>query len=179
MSNIKYLFWNIYKKNLCIPIRELLIENGIDIIALVETENLDKEYLIEELYKKGQEWKVAEILPQFNLKLLVKKRVRINVVKEEKHFSCYKIFENEDMFLLYVVHLPSAMYRDEQARSRFAISLSEVMRKIEKETFEEKEYKSIVVGDFNLQPYSVGIAGTDGFNATLSAIKAKKNIKSS
>lgn len=40
-----------------------------------------------------------------------------------------------------------------------------------------EEYKSIIVGDFNLQPYSRGVSGIYGFNATKSASKAMKKSR--
>lgn len=55
-----------------------------------------------------------------------------------------------------------------------AINVSQVLRKVEEGIFQKKEYKSIIVGDFNLQPYSLGISSVHGFNATMSISKAKR-----
>ena len=44
------------------------------------------------------------------------------------------------------------MYLEEAARDQRAMNISRVLRKIEEGFFADTEYKSIVVGDFNLQP---------------------------
>jgi hypothetical protein len=160
------------------PIISLILENDIDILALVEGENLDKNHLIIELGKLGHKWKQVKVLSNDNICLFAKKNIKITAKKEEDdNFSCYKVWSADEWFLLFVLHLDSAMFKDEDARSRRAISLSNVMRRVEEISFKKDDYRSIVVGDFNLQPYSAGIAGIDGFNATMSCIKAKEKYR--
>jgi len=91
-----------------------------------------------------------------------------NEVGKKKHFSCYKLLDSNEVLLLFVVHLPSGMYKEEVARSNYAINISKLMSKLEEKQFNNCVYKSIVIGDFNLQPYSQGIMGIHGFNATMS-----------
>lgn len=152
---------------------EVVIENAIDILATTETESLDTDTLVSEISRKGVKWKLVELVPSSNIKLFAKDTVNIVPIKEEKHFSCYKINENKQAYLLFVVHLSSAMFKDERARSSRAMRLSDYFQKIEEETFKNEEYKSIILGDFNLQPFSEGIASAHGFNATMSANKAQ------
>ena len=86
----------------------------------------------------------------------------------------YKVINEGITWLLNIVHLTSAMYKDKNARNRRADNVSDVIRKIEEDLFRADVYKSIVVGDFNLQPYSQGIAGVFGFNATMSISNARR-----
>lgn len=69
------------------------------------------------------------------------------------------------------------MFKDENARNKRADNVSDLIRKIEEKVFQDDEFKSIVVGDFNLQPYSQGIAGVFGFNATMSVTNAIKQYR--
>ena len=112
-----------------------------------------------------------------NHKLFSRRVINISVIKEEKHFSSYKVIEKEVTLLLNIVHLTSAMFKDENARNRRADNVSDLIRKIEEDIFQGQEFKTIVVGDFNLQPYSQGIAGVFGFNATMSVTNARKTYR--
>ena len=134
--------------------------------------------MIYELKNKGEDWKLVEIFPRGNIKLFTKNAIAISVVKEDKHFSSYKIKDKDTVWLLHIIHLTSAMNKDEEARNRRADKVSDLIRKLEEYTFKTDEYKSIIVGDFNLQPYSRGIAGIFGFNATMSIPIAKKEFRS-
>lgn len=171
--NIKYIFWNIKGKNLFEPIVQLILENNIDIIALTETNLLDVHCLINELRLNDQDWKLVEICPVSDIKLLAKWDIRIGVHQEAKRFSTYKLYNENDLYLLNVLHLDSAMYKDEYARSQKATNISQILRKTEESMFKNQEYKTITIGDFNLQPYSQGVIGYYGFNATMSKSKAK------
>ncbi len=171
--NIKYIFWNIKGKNLFEPIVRLILENNIDIIALTETDLLDVHCLINELRLNNQDWKLVEICPVSDIKLLAKRDIRILVHEESKRFSTYKLYNENDLYLLNVLHLDSAMYKDEYARSQKATNISQILRKTEESMFKNEEYKTITIGDFNLQPYSQGVIGYYGFNATMSKSKAK------
>jgi hypothetical protein len=73
--------------------------------------------------------------------------------------------------------LLSGLFTEESARNHWAQNVSDLFRKTEEDVFHENEFKSIVLGDFNLQPYSYGIAGILGFNATMSILKAKKRYR--
>ena len=171
--NIKYIFWNIKGKNLFEPIVRLILENNIDIIALTETDLLDVHCLINELRLNNQDWKLVEICPVSDTKLLAKRDIRTLVHEESKRFSTYKLYNENDLYLLNVLHLDSAMYKDEYARSQKATNISQILRKTEESMFKNEEYKTITIGDFNLQPYSQGVIGYYGFNATMSKSKAK------
>mgnify|MGYP001025613030 CR=1 FL=1 len=127
---------------------------------------------------KGENWKLVEIYRNSKLRLFCKKSIKISPRKENKNYSSYKIMDsNEEIILLNIIHLTSAMYKDEESRNERARTTSDELRKIEEEIFGDSEYKSIVMGDFNLQPYSRGISGIWGFNATMSIPKAKRKIR--
>ena len=168
------MFWNVYKKNLIAPLLQVILENDIDIVALAETENLDIQGVIHSLALQSQDWKVLKIYPESDIRVLTRMYKHISVHREDKRFASYKIFDGKEIFLLHVVHLASPMHLKECARDLRAVNISQVLRKIEDGIFSGSEYKSIVVGDFNLQPYSQGISSIHGFNATMSIPIAKK-----
>lgn len=112
--------------------------------------------------------------------ILTEMSVQLDVIKEEPHVSVCKLQMGELEFLVFAVHLPSPLYREEQARNDIVTELSRYIEKIEKDKLGEKGC-SIVVGDFNLQPYAHGIISKHGLNATMnraSALRGLKNYKS-
>lgn len=153
------------------------MENNIDVVALVEVGQLEIKNLLDSLKLQGCQWKTVEVCPKEDIRLLAKKEVSISVHQEENRYSSYKIFIGEEIYLLHVVHLPSPTKLEESARYDKALTISRLLRKIEKNLYGNDEYKSMIVGDFNLQPYSRGVAGVYGFNATMSASKAMKKSR--
>lgn len=67
------------------------------------------------------------------------------------------------------------MYNEEKRRNMRASAFNDSFKKVEEEL---PLYNSIVVGDFNLHPFSDGIISMYGFNAVLDINKAKKGVRS-
>lgn len=153
------------------------MENKIDIVAFAEAENLDIISLVNTLHLHEYQWKAVEVCPGSDIRLLAKKEVHISAHKEEKRFSSYKLYLDKTMYLLHVVHLHSPTNLEESARYDKVLNVRRVLGKIEDDLYRNEEYKSIIVGDFNLQPYSRGVSGIYGFNATMSASKAMKKSR--
>ena len=106
-----------------------------------------------------------------------KTNIHIMPHKEDKRFATYKIVNEKEFYLFFVVHLSSPMFMEECARDVRAINVSRVLLKMEQDIFKDSEFRSIIVGDFNLQPYSQGISSVYGFNATMSTTKARKKTR--
>lgn len=175
MISIKFLLWNIYNKNFIDVLTEVIMENEIDVIAMIECEKLDVQALLNLLHRQHYEMRLVEIYPDnSNIKLLAKNPIKITPKKESDHFSVYKIWYGGDLLLLSILHLCNGMYKEESARNFRASLICQQIEKIEDEVYGERERKGLVIGDFNLQPYSYGIAGVLSFNATMSIEKAKK-----
>lgn len=157
------------------------IENGTDVIILAEAENLDTPYLIRQLARVDKKFEKKALVPQNKgIMLLANIEIKVSVYKEEKHYSAYKIHDKNHNYLLIALHLTSAMFKDESARAQRAGILNNIINKLEEscndEAFKanENSYHTIIVGDFNLQPFSNGIIGAYGFNAVMDAQKAEK-----
>lgn len=178
---IKCLFWNINKKNLVQEIVESSLENEIDVIMLAEADNLDSQYLIGQMARHNRKFIKKDLVPKNKgIMLFTGGNVKANVYKEEKHFSVYKIHEEKRNYLLVVLHLTSAMFKNEFARAQKTNIISRTINKLEESCKDEaqkageSDYSTIVVGDFNLQPFSDGVIGAYGFNAVMDADIAKK-----
>ena len=64
----------------------MIIENNIDIAALAETETLDVQGVLKSLKLQSQDWKVSEICPETDIKVLTKSSIHISVHREDKGF---------------------------------------------------------------------------------------------
>lgn len=175
MRIIKVLFWNLNNKNLVFPIRDLIVENCPDVVAMVETRNLDIPTLLNKLRTDMMEWNAIEVSPKSDIRVLAKKEIDIVPFKEESHYSIYKIKKNDEIaILLVVVHLLSKMNKSDEGQLFCTSNVSRELVKYEQELFGTSDFKTIIVGDFNMQPYEPAMCGPMGFNATMSACQAKK-----
>jgi len=163
---------------------EISLENHIDIIMIAESENLDMQYFLSGLRKNGKIFTQIELLPKKRgLTLFANESLEVLIYKEEKYFTAYKVHNNGKKYLLFVTHFTSPMYKGESARVQRANTLYRTIEKMESACNEvetqtgKRKYNSIVVGDFNLQPFSDGIIGIHGFNAIMDANKAKKGSR--
>ena len=104
MKAIKYLFWNLQKKNLIGPLVQIILENSIDIVALIETEKIDLQGVINSLKMQSQEWRVLEVCPKAPMRVLAKAGIKISVHIEEKRFSSYRIKENKEVYLMLFIY---------------------------------------------------------------------------
>lgn len=157
---------------------DLIKENKTDIVTLAETTNLDISTLLNHLKLNGEEWKDIQISSTNDIRVLAKKEIDIIPFKEESHYSIYKIKKNEDVdCLLVVVHLISKMHKSNEAQYNRAYNIARELCKYEQEFFGRNERRTIIVGDFNMQPYEAGVCSGYGFNATMSAFQASKKTR--
>lgn len=108
--------------------------------------------------------------------VLAKKECKLDIIQEERHLSVCRVNVFGEKYLLFIVHLTSAVHKEESARNDRLLRISGDIENLEKEESKELEdlISSVVVGDFNLHPYSRGIIGAGGLNATMSKERARK-----
>ena len=171
---MRFLYWNINKKNLALKIANASIENLVDVIILSEYENIDIEYLKRKLHNENLKFVEERINPKSRLLLLRKENKHLKVIKEKPYYSVYKIRTNNDFILLFGIHFPSRMQLDTNTLNmKAAKTVAEIQS-------DEKEYdciKSILVGDFNMNPFNLGMISPLGFNAVMSKEIASKKSR--
>lgn len=141
----------------------MIKENKTDVVTLAEATNLDIPAVLNHLKVCGDEWKDIQISATNDIRVLAKKEMQIIPFKEEKHYSIYKVKKKEKLeSLLVVVHLLSKKIKSDEAQYNRAYNISRELNKYEQELFCETERRTIVVGDFNMQPYEAGICSGYG-----------------
>lgn len=74
----------------------------------------------------------------------------------------YKVRDDAFELLLVTVHLKDALHNSEMARYSYAQGVSRTICEVEQDVGHRR---TIVIGDFNMNPFDVGMTAADGFNA--------------
>ena len=158
---MKFLYWNLYNRDLSDLIAEISIEKDIDVIILSEcrfdiakflitiNEALDRKYR----YHKG-----------FIDDPIIFTRFLTNSVEplfDEKGISIKKIFHPLGIdFLLVTLHLQSKLFKENIDQ---IYKTSRVREIIEENEELIGHRRTIVVGDLNMNPFEDGVISADGF----------------
>ncbi|AOR24141.1 hypothetical protein [Clostridium taeniosporum] len=171
---INFLYWNTNNNNISSYIIEACLENKIDVLILSENKNIDIDYLRRKLKENNLFFKVEKIVPHSRILLLHNTKGQINVIKESKYYSTFNLKDKDERFLIFALHLPS---KYAQERSDLNMYTSQILREFEQLEEERKTEKSIVVGDFNMNPFDDGMVSALGFNAVMCPTIAKKQSR--
>lgn len=165
---MKFLFWNINKKDLSDTIIEICQENDIDILGICEGEELDKNNIIKKLNFK--EVFLLSNLKDRGIKLFCKKNInmKVNTENNSYHKEYSLLIENINYKIL-LLHLPSKLRLDNISQSQFATRFREILKGI---NYQGK--KTIIFGDFNMNPFEEGIISSEAFHALNSKLITSK-----
>lgn len=174
MKTIRCLFWNINYKNS--PFENIIrdISKEIDILILAEAENID--YTIVENLTKLKHIKSISALDHGALTpAIFSSENGFNLTHINTAISKRLIFYNlscpgaQDL-LLCGIHFPSKLEYNTETQEEIANAYIGWINEIE-EGLNTK--RTIVVGDFNMNPFELGMIKPKTFNATLSKEMAK------
>lgn len=174
MIKINFLYWNVNNKNISLYIAEACIENEVDVLVLAEYKNIDIDYLKRKLKEKSLFFEVENIVPNSRILLLHKINQKIKVIKESKYYSVFKLNDNKEQILLFALHLPS---KYAQETSDLNMYTSQIIREFQQIEEENNNSRSIIVGDFNMNPFDYGMVSALGFNAVMCPSIAKKKSR--
>lgn len=153
----------------------MCFENDIDILILAEHENLDKTILISRFSDLDLNYKFEIYDIKSKVLVIRKSNVKCSVIKDGFRYSAYKIeLKNRIELLLFAVHLPSLLNKTDSEISMLSTKLKTNFESI------EKDYninKSLVVGDFNMNPFCIGMVNSYGFNSIMCKKTALKNSR--
>ena len=155
---MKYLFWNTYhNKNINHILSELIIENNIEIVLLAEYIAEAKE-LIDLLAFKNVKIKeygsCSERIKIFGKVENVEHRI-------DTDHAIIRIINDKD--ILCCVHLNSQIYSDHENYRE--ILIEQIINDIQTVEKELKSENTIIVGDFNINPYDSSCINARYFHA--------------
>ena len=164
---MRFLFWNTHNtKDINSILCGMIVEQKANIVILAEYEDIIED-LIYNLDLKGVRMNVYPSIGCDRLIILGNTK-DIRQSRQSKYYSM-QIIKND--MLLCSVHLPSQMWADERTQT---LAFQSVVRDIELAEEDGGIDKTIVVGDFNQNPYDDGCLGACGFHGIPIADEAQK-----
>lgn len=176
MGFINILFWNINKKTLYEPLEMITQQYELDVIILCEYEKIDLEYLQRKLNYSGKIFKVGNNVIGGRTVLLHDVNKIITCILDSKYYSAFKINIDKEEILLFTVHLPSKLIYAPGDQFSKAIQCNREIQQIEKKL---NINNTIVIGDFNMNPFEEGMVSSDSFHGTMfkdEAIKKERTV---
>lgn len=148
----------------------------IDILVLCEHENIDENLVKSRLTAMNLEYRFEYIDRKSKSIIIRKDDIKCRVIKDGYRYSVYKVKLSDFEILLFGVHLPSQLHKTEDELFAFSTRLKCEIENIESENQIEK---SVIVGDFNMNPFSKGMVDSYGFNAIMckeTALALKRKV---
>lgn len=172
---LSFLFWNINRNSIEEIISRIVHENQIDILILAESKIEDKDIL--ELLNVGEE-RVYLPAPGIPIRLRIYSRYTPEFIKPIRD-STFLAIRNLTLplrkdILIVAVHLSSKMYESEEDQLLDCTNLSREIEEAEKLVGHSR---TVVIGDFNMNPFEAGFVGAAGFHAIMDKNIAKRGVR--
>lgn len=160
-----FLFWNINRK----PLEELLLllleEHLPDLVILAECE-ISAAVLRVKLNQQRVRYRVLEDDPSPRLTFLSRLPKRaIRLVSDDGGIAIRRIFPpvGEEL-LLVAVHLGSKLHLESNEQGLLATRMPQLIDDAEKKV---KHGRTIVLGDFNMDPFEMGLTSSETLHAVM------------
>ena len=173
MRELNFLFWNLNRKNLVDEIKNIVFKHNIDILILAECENINSGELLLALNE-------ADVLFSSNNPRSVCEKIQIfskfDAQFIEPHEDTARVtirkltLEYFERINIVAVHLPDKSNHTGDSQSANAVVEAGRIKDFEIQTGNDK---TIVVGDFNMNPFEIGMINAIGFHAVMSSDIAK------
>lgn len=162
---MKILFWNLNRKELSEELRSISQECDADIVILAESPLSDTSVL--KALNVGRNRKFQ--LP-LNLSTRLNIYVRLNreaviPLSDSGGVAIRRIIPPLGLdFILVAVHLPSKLHLDPIDHSLLSVRLSNAISEAESRVGHKR---TVVIGDFNMNPFEDGLVSADGLHAVM------------
>ena len=180
----RFLFWNVYKKDLTTQIVRLCHDYDVDVLILAERGEV-QDFHIEECLNKGQTRRYFQVTPAFDkisfFHRYLEKSFTPLFIEPQKisKMSVPNIRLSPPIgqdILIIALHLPSKMYRNEPTQAYIA---GQIMDEIKFYESSLSHTRTLVVGDMNMNPFESGMAAFDCFHALMDKRKTLENERTS
>lgn len=171
-TSISILFWNLHKNDETYPlIGQAIEEYGVDICVFAEAP-CNIEFHLEDYLPEG--FKMHPLgYDNPKIKYAHSPRISLSTLGEDptRRGSIIKIqINNVHLLNLVGCHLVDSSHNDPPKKLVLAVKFAEYIAKIETETC---CYKTIVIGDFNMNPFEPGMVQPEAFNAVMNKQDAR------
>lgn len=158
---MKLLFWNLYNKEISKHVTTLISERKIDVAIFAEYHSLS----IENVNRILENYTFQHSLGgNDKILALYKNDIDFSINREQSRYSLYSAKREGKTIVIAGVHLPANPYATEGDRTSILKELADDVKDLEKETGIDN---TIIIGDFNANPFSKEIISKNGLNAVL------------
>ncbi len=175
MSDLTFLFWNVGQQNVSVELKEILKHKPVDILSLAEFKT-NPNHLIQELQKENLHY---YHVPQIGCKrIAIFSKLSPGYFEPRTETRYYTMKElcipHRERLLIVFVHLSSKLYMSESDQ----MDESRIFKaEIERAEHDCNNDNTIIVGDFNMNPFERGMVAASGIHSipcSLTAIKKKQ-----
>jgi hypothetical protein len=166
------LFWNIGKNNLTPEITKLVQNYNPTIFVIAENE-IDTTSLLNYINKFSID--KYKILPKNkrNTSILIKENINYTHIPTiARQLITLEYEYNGQKYLVCAIHMDSKLMKTTDDQSNISRNVIEEINKIEND---RNNSNTIIIGDFNMNPFENGMVFPDTFNAVSSKTIASKN----
>lgn len=166
-----FLFWNIHKKDLTHSIARIVNTHDVNVLILAESRHDDQ--ILDTLNSKKRRFHLAPKLGCDKISIFANAKPKLLPIVIEDPRSCIRHlkFPGCISILLAMAHLSDQRNNDVKDIERECRALSTMIRQAE---IKVKHDRTVLVGDFNLNPFSDGIMEPDGLNGVMTRDDAQK-----
>lgn len=163
MPPTRFLFWNINRKPLAGTVSQLAGEHRADVVVLAESNvELPEQFRV----VPGQRPAVS---------IYAVGGVRMEPCFDSEHVSmCRLKVPGAAEALLGAVHLPSKLYRSAESQ---AMACAALQRNITDQEKHVGHQRTILLGDFNMNPFEAGMVGAGGLHGVKSRAVAARGSR--
>ncbi len=172
---LTFLFWNIAQLDLRPTITALVVEHKVDVLVLVEckiapsavcstlSRCVERAFFVPQC-NSSKVTLVTSFSPRFCKPLAEGNRYTIQALT----------LPGKDEFLLAAVHMPSKRNMSDESQMFECSKLSAGIRSAE---LARKHARTVLVGDFNMNPFESGMVGAPGFHGTMAREVAMRRTR--
>jgi exonuclease III len=173
---MRIVFWNINRKSDVEIIHQLVEKSTPDLLFLAEC----PDEMVSKIDSSFPEIKPPVTPPKSDPKVRgfnISNIYQIDCVNNDFDRYWFYVVEKDDkIFLLGTVHLIDQRNHDKHAQCRVARDAMEQIQRHET-AMRSKTQNTILIGDFNMNPFDPGMVVADGFNSVCSLEIAKKRSR--
>ena len=158
---MKILFWNLKNNSNEKWVADIIRENDVDIAIFAEYKSTSFDYVLSCLknYLQYDGYGACE-----KITLLCKQSVETIVRREQNRYTLYSCFAEGTRYNIAGIHLPAPPSSDSNDRKSI---IRDIVQDISEQEKTAKNWFTIVIGDFNCNPFDEEIIQKDAFNAVL------------
>jgi len=174
---LNFLFWNINGKPLASAIGKLVRQHQVDVLILAECRIADTELIRDLNTETDDRYQLVERDP-FCERLTLVTRMPVRSIRRGNslsHWSLRRIVRpGQDELILGAFHLPSKLHRSRESQSQGIPAISSAIRNLERRLGHQR---TVLVGDFNMNPFETGMVSAEGLNAVMTRDQAARKAR--